>query len=177
METKNQNTLYRFVSLRSPELTKKENQNNRFVFHPDQKTGVFFESLKTKNSDDTKWSVLQSTATNFVAFKNEIEIENINNQFYEVADWISRNKTSFDNQKLAKKIINLKPLDIKSELIFWDNLFYQVITEKSFYIKEAIIQILVLNNLLKQASGLKKQLVLFKELSNAHVILPLELFE
>jgi len=40
MATK-QHTLFRFISLRAPELNKKEEQKKRFVFHPDNTTAVF----------------------------------------------------------------------------------------------------------------------------------------
>ena len=48
-ENKNQLTLYRFVSLRSPELTKKEHQEKRFVFHPDNESGKFFDIVNSKS--------------------------------------------------------------------------------------------------------------------------------
>jgi hypothetical protein len=38
------------VSLRSAELTKKENQDKRFIFHPDNQTGPFFYAVNNKNS-------------------------------------------------------------------------------------------------------------------------------
>lgn len=41
MATKQQ-TLFRFISLRAPEIGKKEEQKKRFVFHPDNTTAVFF---------------------------------------------------------------------------------------------------------------------------------------
>jgi hypothetical protein len=52
-EINNQTTLFRFVSLRSAELTKKENQNKRFIFHPDNQTGAFFNAVHNKDSNTT----------------------------------------------------------------------------------------------------------------------------
>ena len=45
-EINNQTTLFRFVSLRSAELSKKENQDKRFIFHPDYNTGSFFNAVQ-----------------------------------------------------------------------------------------------------------------------------------
>ena len=55
----------------------------------------------------------------------------------------------------------------------WDNLFFTVITDKNLYVKEAVIQMLVLQNLLKQIPKLDS----IMSLANASVVLPIEVFE
>ena len=111
-EINNQTTLFRFVSLRSAELTKKENQDKRFIFHPNP-SGTFFNAVENKDSSQTKWNAMRSASENFSAFQNEKEIEEINPDFFQVADWVSRNKSTLDPKELAEKMSGLQPLDLK----------------------------------------------------------------
>lgn len=177
-ENKNQVTLYRFVSLRSPELSKKEDQEKRFVFHPDNITGKFFDAVKNKPTSQTNWEAMQNASTTFNAFQNENEIESLNFDFYKVSEWIARNRSNFDSKELYEKIRSLTIFDSNTELNLWDNLFYQVITQKSFYVKEAIMQVLILQNLLKQIKNLDEEAIInnLSILANAKVVLPKYLF-
>lgn len=179
-EINNQTTLFRFVSLRSAELTKKENQDKRFIFHPDNQTGAFFNAVQNKDSSQSKWNAMRSASANFSAFQDEKEIEALNPDFFQVADKVARNKSTLDPKELAEKMNGLQPLDLKFELKLWDNLFYQVLTQKNFYVKEAVIQLLVLNNILKNKSyfiGKTFDAETAKQLILAKVVLPVELFE
>lgn len=179
-EINNQTTLFRFVSLRSAELTKKEDQDKRFIFHPDYKTGPFFNAIKNNVSNQSKWKAMQIACETFLAFKNEKEVEAINADFFKLADFATRNKNTLDLKELNEKINTLNPLDLKIELNLWDNLFYQVITQKSFYVKESIIQLLVLNNVIKNKlffSIRDFNELIAKQLLLAKVVLPVELFE
>lgn len=176
---KKQNTLYRFVSLRAPELSKKEDSEKRFVFHPDNHTGEFFDAVTEAEPEQTNWEVLQIAADAFTEIQTLEELQSINSSFYLMAEWLAKNR------KRYAKDIRLKTEHVtvlSSAVVYnlWDNLFYQVITQKSFYIKEGIIQMLVLQNLLKHIQLLvdddeKEQII--PSLASARVVLPLALFD
>ncbi len=63
--------------------------------------------------------------------------------------------------------------------MLWDNLFANVIKNENYYIKDGIIQMLVLQNLLKHIELKKDDEVLkhILDLANAKVVLPTEIFE
>ncbi|GHV43935.1 hypothetical protein FACS1894180_4500 [Bacteroidia bacterium] len=175
----NQPALFRFVSLRSPELTKKENQNKRFVFCPGEASGVFGQAVAKRNGK-TKWDVMFNAAGTFSAFKSEKDVERINPKLFELADWISRNKSTLDLQELAAKLKQLDILDKDTEQKLWDNLFYQVLTQKDFYVKESVMQMLVLQNILNNKDVFAKETFdaeTAKQLLTARVVLPLSLFD
>ena len=181
---KNQHTLYRFISLRNPELVDKKDIKNRFVFHPDNLTSIFFRRMASITQEETKWQNLQVTAASFVPFKNleqmELLVNSVDQNFSELASWLSKKSYSTDSKEMLRTLENLTVLDLKIELQLWDNLFYQVVTEKDFYVKELIIEILILNNLLKQINLLEtndEKLSLIQTLSQATLVLPTELFE
>lgn len=153
-----QHTLYRFVSLRNPEKSNKEKQETRFVFyfegqkelHP---LGLFYRAVKAKATTETKWKALLNEAIAFksVAYATENDVENINIPFFAVSDWIAKNRKTAQPEEILRKIDGLSVLDPKLiEVNLWDNLFYTGVTDKNHYVKEAVIQMLVLQNLLKQ---------------------------
>lgn len=178
-DVKNQLTLYRFVSLRSPELSESENQEKRFVFYPENSSGVFFNAVQNRPSNQTRWAAMQTASATFSAFSDESVIKNLNLDFFEVSVWIARNRTKFDNEDLFERVKLMQEFNPATELNIWDNLFYQVVTQNSFYIKEALMQLLVLQNLLKQIKNKTEaeKKALLQVLANATVVLPSDLFE
>ena len=187
LENKNQHTLYRFVSLRNPELSKKADQSKRFVFYSEQKEGFFFSKITTRDSADTRWNKLIEISNEFENSSNCIKEESqfllfTSKDFIEQADWLSSNRTTLDYQIFLKKISStFKSLEeTKIESSLWDNLFYQVVTQKDFYIKETIMHLLVFNNLLKEIKKLSSDADKINAISilvNARVVLPTKLFE
>ena len=190
---KNQNTLYRFVSLRNPELSKKENQDLRFVFHPlndsllSTSSTNFFKAIHDKVETMTKWQALQEfcvtfesgTSTSQAAFTSESQLKSLNEDFYLVADWLAVNKAKLDATAIYTKVNQVTNLSNDDALVVWDNLFYQTIAQKSFYIKENCIQMLVLFNLKEKIVGLTQAnaIKIIKQLADARVVLPTSLFE
>ena len=180
---KNQNTLFRFISLRNPELTKEKEKEIRFVFHPVKTTSIFFQEMDSKVETQTKWQVLETTAAIFNAFETEEQVKEIVGiEFFNFATFIATNRSNTDNGELANQASNLQPLGYNLIITLWDNLFYQVVTQKAFYIKEIIMQVLVAQNLLEHKQitrrdneGAPKDA--YFELANARVVLPAKLFE
>jgi hypothetical protein len=191
-ENKNQHTLYRFVSLRNPELSKKKDQTKRFVFYNEEtKDGFFLTAMF--GIKPPKWENLVTTANNFEATSNDniriktqadfIGLNFVTKEFLEYANWLSSNRTNFQLdvflKEVSSKIKSINPTtNIERDL--WDNLFYQVVTQKDFYIKETIMHLLVFNNLLKEIQVLTsdvEKMEFLPILANARVVLPTSLFE
>jgi hypothetical protein len=188
-ENKNQHTLYRFVSLRNPELSKKKDQNKRFVFYNEPQDGFFISKTLPLAINETKWAKLIATATNFESstkcIKTQADFTGLNyvtKEFLEYANWLSSNRSNFLPDVFLKEVgSKFKSLDEKTvEKDLWDNLFYQVVTQKDFYIKETIMHLLVFNNLLKEIQKLAsdvEKIDFLPSLANARVVLPTSLFE
>ena len=137
------------------------------------------------NESDSKWQKLKTLATSFesIAINEEKDfLKFFTKDFLDCANLLSNNPTEFISQFFKDKVeTKFKILDentFESEL--WDNLFYQVVTQKDFYIKETIMHILVFNNLLKEIQKLKTdkdKLELLPILISARVVLPTSLFD
>ncbi len=141
--------------------------------------GHFYRIIKNKNAAVSNQEALKIGVASFVSFESEIELEKQNKLFFEIADWLTINRKTAIPTEILKKVKTVKILDLKLELSLWDNLFANVIKNENHYIKDGIIQMLVLQNLLKHIDTKKDNEVLkyIMDLANAKVVLPSYIFE
>lgn len=168
-------TLFRFAAMRNPELSDPKNKDKRFIFR----------SNKAKNESKIDPLVTSSTSLQSI-FKNpssingftvhtEDSLKNIYPDFYDFAVWVARNKSTATKQEFDIQIElcrNLGVLNVTD--VLWDNLTYQVVTQKDFYAKELIMQYLHLAHILENYDGSEES---YKDMIKAKVVLPKELFK
>lgn len=140
----NQETLFRFVSLRNPNLVETNKDNFKFIQRPDKMEGVFDQVSTTENQ--ARYNALLAAAITFESnsIKNIEELENgVFKNLVKIGKSISKQeKLNDDELAICKKDyenINLNPDTIKK---IWDNFIYQYLTQKDFYVKEALAYIL-----------------------------------
>ncbi|PZU91641.1 MAG: hypothetical protein DI529_00295 [Chryseobacterium sp.] len=175
-------TLFRFVSLRNPELAKREG-NTKFIFRPEEYTGVFDDLLNSWNSASGQSKIdfltekIKSNAPGIDNIrKTEKEIKDHFDWFYEFSkDLIADG--SLDSTKVAA--INA---GVPDPFLVWDSLIYQVLVQKDFYVKELLTQMLQTLHYAKNYTTfstepvVKKKLIQQKEVATAKVVLPESLF-
>ncbi|VXB82613.1 conserved hypothetical protein [Flavobacterium sp. 9AF] len=170
MSTENKNTLFRFVSMRSPQLADEEKQNDRFIFREKNIPSGVFDIVKDKTF---KWNELKQIAKTFTPLTIQ-EIKAVNAKLTELSIWIAKNRLSFDTNDLTQKMAGVNAItDLNVLSNLWDNLFYQTVTQSDFYAKERLLQLLQANHLVVKFNGDE---VLTKTLVNAKVVLPKALF-
>ncbi|WP_298893674.1 hypothetical protein [uncultured Psychroserpens sp.] len=174
MSTEIKNTLFRFVSMRAPELTDDNKPQDGFVFRDAAvKKGEFDAAAATLTDAAEKWQAMKVVANSFQPLSVD-GIKEIDTKLYELSVWIAKNRLSYNLDELLKLmegVSNLRESEVLGRL--WDNLFYQTLTQETFYAKETIIQLLIANHVLSNYKGDKDQL---KDLINAKVVLPKALF-
>lgn len=177
-------TLFRFVSLRSPQLSDEKDQDKRFVLMPQEvkTTSHFYEPVTSGTGLKSKLLLIQASsyaldsdyiskddpANNLDTFKTTYQV------IYDFAVWLARNKSTctyaeFIAQKNAV-ITGLYPQ--LSLTVLWDNFIYQVITQKDFYIKEAMMQIILALHALSTSANNEEEV---KVLLSARIVLPKEM--
>lgn len=137
-------TLFRFVSLRNPNLVETNRDNFKFIQRPDKMEGVFDQVTSSQNQ--ARYNALLAAATTFEpnAIKNieELRTGSFKN-LAKIGKSISKQETlTTEELEICKKdydSINTTPDKIKN---IWDNFIYQYITQKDFYIKEELAYIL-----------------------------------
>ncbi|WP_185147274.1 coiled-coil domain-containing protein [Chryseobacterium binzhouense] len=168
-------TLFRFAAMRNPELSDPKNKKRRFVFRKEIHKGVFDEHIST---DKTLQAVCRRIdEQQLITMYSEDNLISINPAFHDLAVWVARNKstvskTEFDTKINDYKASNTFPYIADMKLI-WDNLIYQVVTQKDFYAKETLMQFLHVNHILENYDGTEEA---FEDLRKAKVVLPKELF-
>ena len=131
--------------------------------------------------------MLKKVANAFSPLNNE-ELKALSPQLFEFAVWVARNRSTYQVSEVWEKLDKDNFMSIKDHAILWDNLFYQIITQKDFYAKETILQLLVADHLLtnyhkidttdvQAPEALEKQRRIFLDrLLYAKVVLPAVLF-
>lgn len=189
MKTEVKNTLYRFVTMRAPELLEKKEVDAAFVQHPEIKDNnesydsEFLESLNPIPDGKTKKQALQEKALDFVddaiKSRDKVRTDYTSEAFYDFAIWLTKNRTTFELKEVDewmdkhKWSTNKPPTKI---IELWDNLFYQIITFKSNYVRDAIISILVADFFIRNYDS-KAGVENARFLAQARVIIPKFMFE
>lgn len=175
MSTEIKNTLFRFVSMRAPELTDQTKPMEGFVIRDGTVVkGAFDTAIAGMRASDTKWQTLKTVAASFSPMSKE-DIEKINDKLYAFSIWVAKNRNFFTPSELAKASEGVEAIkDTETLGRLWDNLFYQIVTQSDFYAKEAIIQVLIANHFIGNYKG--EDIDMAKVLLGAKVVLPKTLF-
>jgi hypothetical protein len=181
MSTQIKNTLFRFVTMRAPELADKSISKGSLVRLQDYyfNDGFFANELKdTGISKPEQLEKLKQRATKFpypLISNTELEIL-IDSEFFNFSTWISKKGKSILSNKTLKaefdnKISTAKSLDRDIVTELWNNLFYLLITRKTPSLRNEIMRVLIANNHLdrKQGEDLKNYL-------DAKVLIPSTFF-
>jgi len=147
-------TLFRFVSLRSPQLSDENEHTRRFILMPDEvkSDGHFYPQVTAGTG--SKRQLLLAEASNFAtspaliskdSTTNNLEIfKRTYNVFYYFAVWIARNKSTctYEEYEVQKNAVLASTYILPDMIFLWDNFIYQVVTQKDFYIKEVMMQMI-----------------------------------
>ncbi|MCJ8152627.1 hypothetical protein MKJ01_02480 [Chryseobacterium sp. SSA4.19] len=141
----NPQTLFRFVSLRNPQLTETKKENLGFILRPSNLSSAFDSAVSPGDSALVKFQALERAAKSFSpkGYESELIIEqSILADALKIGRKISRKETLVTSEEASAKALNSNS-NIQSKIAeLWDNLIYQTVTEKNFYVKEALIHIL-----------------------------------
>ena len=200
MSTEIKNTLFRFVTMRSPELLEQERIVKSFVSYPEFTENsenpiinVFLEAATTVPANKTKAKTLKDAADTFAsnALKKRDELHSLNlvsKNFYDFAVWLTSNRAKLTVEKVNAMLSEVEPLGKFAPLstitneetinTLWENLFYQILTFKSGYVRDAILSVLVANFFLENYSQLTEATDKdLRKLAQARVIIPKIIFE
>ncbi|MCU7617067.1 hypothetical protein NZ698_07650 [Chryseobacterium sp. PBS4-4] len=147
-------TLFRFVSLRNPQLTETKRRNLGFIHRPSGAKGIFDDAVSSRSDRTLKLQALSSKIIDFTpsAIKTEKELETgVFATLLVIGRKISKKETlskwdwEYTKEYYSSLIDSNKELTLDAMKIFdnlWNNLIYQIVSQKDFYVKEAISHIL-----------------------------------
>lgn len=179
MSTNNQpkQTLFRFVSLRAPQQSNEHGQDKRFILAPEKLKDNHFYSYVLANTGTFKQQALMDYSRIFESdITNLLDKDQLKTEYpelYNFAIWVARNKGNYNPDELLERANNARnsfnPND-KEEFILklWNNLIYQVTTQKNFYVKETVMQLLLAIHIIQFLGNDEEN----KILVNARIVLP-----
>ncbi|MFC4816251.1 hypothetical protein [Flavobacterium sp. GCM10023249] len=186
MSTNNSQTLFRFTSIRNPQLPASDTQTNLgFIYRPSGISGIFDDALGDWNGKNgTKIEFLEKAAKNiqaappsileFKQLKTVEEIKAIYANYLAIGESLAQNKTiNLEDALLVDNAIELSRIPAQVDPIenLWSNLVFQMLTQADFYVKEAIIQTLKGIHYADNHTESNEEI-----LKNAKVVLPAHLF-
>lgn len=197
MSTEIKNTLFRFATMRAPQLIEDDKIEKFFVKHPESEkqpsdtyTSAFLSAANAVSTTPKK-ERLQDTAISFetqsIKSVKEIKTQLISESFYDFTVWLSKNKSKITAKSITKQlnsydILNRvsSPVTITNETTIqkiWENIFYQSITNKSSYVRDLLLSILTANHFLRNYQSLIASEENLKKLAQTKVVIPNILFE
>jgi len=167
-------TLFRFAAMRNPELSDPKNKERRFIFRG-KKAKDDSKIDSNLNSSNNLNLILRKPSAINLTVHSEDSLKTLYSKFYDFAIWVARNKSIATKQEFDKQIALCKTFGaLTVDHVLWDNLTYQVVTQKDFYAKELIMQYLHLAHILENYDQSEES---FEDMKKAKVVLPKELFK
>lgn len=167
-------TLFRFAAMRNPELSDPKNKERRFIFRG-KKAKDDSKIDSNLNSSNNLNSIFKNPSAINLTVHSEDSLKTLYPKFYDFAVWVARNKSTATKEEFDKQIALCKTFGaLTVDHVLWDNLTYQVVTQKDFYAKELIMQYLHLAHILENYDLSEES---FEDMKKAKVVLPKELFK
>jgi hypothetical protein len=164
-------TVFRFATLRSPELLTEKEKSGYHVHHPAPTAQGFFanELANPATTQAAQRTALKAKAATFSPLKTTVEVKAaVGATFFDFAVWLAKNGAAVFAQKTIEDAPALPQALTDPQLfVVWDNLFCQLITGEKPQVRQQCMELLIANGYI-QAAGQSHQ----HQLAQARVIIP-----
>lgn len=170
--------LFRFATIRPPQLISEAERQTHFIYHPELSGSGFYSDLNINPvwSKVEKANYLKSQADKITGIiKNVNDVRAMAPDLFKFSDWLLRNrKRQFTNLFVKQTIADAKQLDEGKLLLVWENVFYYVIKKERPYVKQALLQLLAADHFVKNFPGSSDTDLYtdFTITANAKVVMP-----
>lgn len=156
--------LFRFVTIRTPQLIQEEKKKLGFIEHPDPTKSFFLKGIDTESINEARNSVRSRTRQ----FKDQLsirEIEEMDSGLNEFSSWLLKNAKTLTEEEVKEKIQGVNGLAPKQQLHLWDNVFHQSLVRSNPRVRQGCIRLLIADNLIRNTKkqgikGIAKKLML-----------------
>jgi hypothetical protein len=170
--------LFRFVTVRHPQMPTEEDLDRGFIYAPDGLNDPFTSKISSLKevSEFEKAKALEEVSSDFSRMELS-QVKSINAPLYKFSSWLMRNRKYVDFETIHSKHHGVEVLDLETLKKLWENLLYQTVAHQSSYTRETIIQIIIADNFLKKHSNeaLIKNNEDLRRLACARVVVPSEI--
>lgn len=150
MQKKQKTNLFRFVTLRAPQLISAERRSLGFIDHPDPDNSDFLSALDGLGDDiNVRRAALTAEVVGWDAYTGVSEVKTISSDLWDFSLWLSKNKNKLVRSELDALIPSPLPSSVQI-LEIWDNLFYDILTKKNAPLRQACLQTIVAVNFINE---------------------------
>ena len=168
------NTLYRFVTMRAPELIGDEEKELGFAQFPDDLSSVFIAPAKAATTEvERKQAIENAVGTYSLHFNSVKELKTDHSAFYEFVKWFIANKNTMTVAEADAKVANVTGIDITE---VWDDLHYNIITNGDPYLRDLLLTFIVADFFTDNTDSVENTDEAYRKLANAKVIIDKSLF-
>jgi len=176
--------LFRFVTIRTPELIEEEEVENNFVKLSNPilvDKSVFLKAIAAATSEASRRDILHTTANGFTKgslVSREAVKDYVGLDFYNFTTWLTGNRSTLDVEEAIGQINLVKTsLNDEQRLVIWDNLFYQITTYVSGYVRDALFSVLIADSFIQKYRNVDKTDKAYQKLAQSRVVVPTQLFK
>ncbi|WP_053002164.1 hypothetical protein [Kordia jejudonensis] len=173
------NTLYRFVTMRAPELVGDLEKALGFTQFPENETSVFIDSASQATTTEAKKLAIETAISGYtVNFSSKKDLENNNIYFYHFAIWLTANRTKFSLEEVTARINAFyAPNSTYPDMTqVWDDLHYNILTNGDPYLRDMLLSWLVADFFLRQRNAVDQSAEALQKLAQARVVIDKSLF-
>lgn len=173
--------LFRFATLRTPQLITQDRRKLGFIEHPDHSESFFLSLILPSDSLEQARAKIAAEVVTFLPYSSVESVKNLSLEFWEYSIWLGSNKETIVRTELDARMpsSNLSGGEI---LTLWDNIYFDLITEQNPYIRQASLQLIVAANFMANyqlyspgittdEAEIQKEQVLLKRLAAGKVVI------
>ncbi len=170
-------TIYRFVTLRSPELIEEEAKQENFITYPQGQISPFVDAVQELAPESSTATMKQAVATAVneytVSFASNKLLRTSYPQLYRFSKWLVKNRKKLAVAQVKEQIADIgvqRPTVTQIRQI-WDDLQHNILTQGSAYVRDMLLAILVGDFFLEKYDKVAETDEAFQKLAQARVVL------
>ncbi len=140
--------LFRFITLRTPQLISESRKKLRFITHPNPLKSFFLNGLDENNLDQSR-ATMRTLAGSFkpVVLKLQ-ELKDSYPSLYTFSAWLIKNRNTLTDTEVKVMIADVPLLEGGELYTIWDNLLYQTLKRNNPTVRQGCIQLLIAHHFL-----------------------------
>jgi len=173
------NTLYRFVTMRAPELIGGIERALGFVDFPQNETSAFIAPAAQATTPAAKKQAIDTAVAGYTPnFSSKKDLENENVDFNSFASWLTSNRTKFTLEEITAKIdaFNASQNTYPTMVQVWDDLHYNILTKGNSYLRDTLLSWLVADFFLSNRDKVERTAKNLQKIAQARVVIDKNLF-
>lgn len=148
MSIKQKTDLFRFVTLRAPQLVDETNKEIGFINHPNPSGSIFLTELTTLSNIDYARKYVNAMANDFetggVILNSISDVKSMNSDVWDFSNELAKKS----GELKTKTDITIPGGGLSSDNVInlWDNVFYSLVRRTNRQVRQACLQMIVADN-------------------------------